>query len=56
MDIFMVSQLVRHDKINCVVVELKSPTILLGEKELSQVKKYWAVIRSQPEFNAPNNT
>ena len=56
MDIFMVRQLVHHDKINCVVAELKSPTIRLGEKELSQVKKYWSVIRSQPEFNAPNNT
>lgn len=56
MDIFMVRQLVHSDKINCVVAELKSPTILLGEKELSQVKKYWAVIRSQPEFNASNNT
>lgn len=56
MDIFMVRRLMLNDKINCVVVELKSPTISLGEKELRQVKKYFNVIRRQSEFNAANNT
>lgn len=55
MDIFMIRQLVHHDKINCVVIELKHPNIRLGEKELSQVKKYWSVIEEQSEFNANNN-
>jgi hypothetical protein len=56
MDIFMVRKLIHHDTVNCTVVELKSPVVRLGEKELNQVKKYWRVIKEQPDFNAPNNT
>lgn len=37
-----------------VVVELKRPKIKLGEKELSQVKKYMRVIKDTPRFNAGN--
>ena len=51
MDIFMVRQLLQSDTIHNVVVELKHPRVRLGEKELSQVKKYMRVILSQPEFN-----
>ena len=54
MDIFMVRKLTSHNLISNVVVELKRPTINLGETELSQVKKYMRVILSQDEFNASN--
>lgn len=37
-----------------VVVELKRPKVKLGEKEVSQVKKYMHVIRSNSRFNAGN--
>lgn len=56
MDIFIIRQLINHDTVNCVVVELKHPNVKLGEKELSQVKRYWNVIRDQDEFNANNNS
>jgi hypothetical protein len=52
MDIFMVRQLFESDSIRCVVVELKHPSVKLGEKELRQVKKYMSVILDQAEFNA----
>ena len=51
MDIFMVRQLLQNNTVHNVVVELKHPKIRLGEKELSQVKRYMRVILSQPEFN-----
>lgn len=35
-----------------VVVELKRPIVKLGEKEVSQVKKYMHVIKSNSRFNA----
>lgn len=54
MDIFMVRKLTSQDSISNIVVELKNPVIKLGEKELSQVKKYMRVILSQDEFNASN--
>jgi len=54
MDIFMVRKLTSYDLISNIVVELKHPDINLGEKELSQVKKYMRVIQSQDEFNASN--
>ncbi|MBD2341462.1 ATP-binding protein [Calothrix sp. FACHB-156] len=56
MDIFMVRQLLNDSFINNVVVELKSPKIKLGSKELEQVKKYMSVILEQNEFNASNMT
>ena len=56
MDIFAVRQDVHSDTINNIVVELKHPNIHLGEKQLSQVKKYMNVIMSVEEFNAPNMT
>ena len=54
MDIFACRQNIKSNKIENIVVELKHPTIGLGEKEYSQVIKYMSVISSRPEFNAPN--
>ena len=54
MDIFAVRQDINSDTIDNIVVELKHPNINLGEKQLSQVKKYMSVIMSVDEFNAPN--
>lgn len=54
MDIFAVRQNIHSDTIDNIVVELKHPNINLGEKQLSQVKKYMNVIMSADEFNAPN--
>lgn len=54
MDIFAVRQDIKSGGYNNIVVELKHPEINLGEKELSQVKKYMSVVLEQPEFNAAN--
>lgn len=54
MDIFMIKQDRKGDVTENVVVELKRPTVALGEKELSQVKKYMQVIRSNDRFNMGN--
>ena len=54
MDIFAVRQDISASGYNNIVIELKHPDVKLGEKELSQVKKYMNVILSQPEFNANN--
>lgn len=51
MDIFLCRQNKLIDSIENIVVELKSPSINLGEKEVSQVKKYMGVILSQDQFN-----
>lgn len=56
MDIFAVRQNILTDEINNIVVELKHPNIKLGEKQLSQVKRYMNVIKKQDRFNAPNMT
>ena len=55
-DIFAIRQDVVSDTINNIVIELKHPNINLGEKQLSQIKKYMNVIMSVDEFNAPNMT
>lgn len=54
MDIFMIRQDRRGDITENVVVELKRPKVALGEKELSQVKKYLQVIRKDDRFNMGN--
>lgn len=56
MDVFAVRWLHENDSISNLVLELKHPNIVLGEKELNQVKKYVKVIRDQPDFNASNMT
>ena len=52
MDIFMIRQDRNGMVTENVVVELKRPSVKLGEKEVSQVKKYMRVIKSEPRFNA----
>lgn len=54
MDIFMIRQDRRGNVTENVVVELKRPTVALGEKELSQVKRYMQVIKSDDRFNMGN--
>lgn len=56
MDIFAVRRIVGSETTECIVVELKRPSKRLGEKELSQVKRYMRVIRSEERFNRPNLT
>lgn len=55
MDIFMVKQGRSSGNYENVVVELKRPTIHLGENELSQVKQYMRVIKSDDRFNSPDS-
>ena len=54
MDIFAIRQNKLSTNIEHIVVELKHPSINLGEKELSQVKRYSRVIVSDDRFNASN--
>jgi hypothetical protein len=54
MDIYMVRQDRNGNITENVVVELKRPTVPLGEAQLSQVKKYMRVIKSDDRFNAHN--
>lgn len=54
MDIFMVRQDHKGNITENVVVELKRPTVALGEKQLSQVKKYLQVIKKDARFNMGN--
>lgn len=54
MDIYMLRQDRKGQVTENVVVELKRPSIYLGEKEVSQVKRYMRVIQSDPRFNAGN--
>ena len=56
MDIFLVRRLPGGETIDNVVVELKRPNLNLGEKELSQVKRFMRVIISADEFNDPDMT
>ena len=55
MDIFMVRQNRNSDHYENIVVELKRPSISIGENQLSQVKKYMRVILSEPRFNSHNS-
>lgn len=54
MDIFMIRQDRKGKVTENVVVELKRPTVALGENEVSQVKNYLRVIRSVDRFNMGN--
>jgi hypothetical protein len=54
MDIFAVRWLHNTDTINNIVLELKHPSITLGEKQLAQVKQYMKTILDIPLFNADN--
>lgn len=52
MDIYMIRQDRKGNVTENVVVELKRPTVALGEDQLSQVKKYMRVIKSDDRFIA----
>jgi hypothetical protein len=54
MDIFAVRWLPSLGCINNIVLELKHPSIILGKKELDQVKEYMDVVLHEPQFNASN--
>jgi hypothetical protein len=56
MDIFLVRQDYQTNKINNVVIELKSPTTVkrLTQKEFNQVQTYMGTILSVDQFNADN--
>lgn len=54
MDIFMIRQRKDWSYIENVVVELKRPSVKIGERQLSQVKRYMRVIQSNDRFNASN--
>ena len=54
MDIYMIRQDRQGKVTENVVVELKRPKVKLGEEEVSQVKKYMRVIKSDHRFNAGN--
>lgn len=54
MDIFAVRQMKDGDIKSSIIVELKHPNIILGYKELEQVKRYKDVILKEDRFNTPN--
>lgn len=54
MDIFAVRQMKNGDIKSSIIVELKHPKVILGYKELEQVKRYKDVILNEARFNAPN--
>lgn len=55
MDIFMNKQNRTSGYFENVVVELKRPSIPIGEEQLSQVKRYMRVIQSDDRFNSPDS-
>ena len=54
MDIFAFRQNKTSQTIENIVVELKRPTVKLGEIEVSQVKAYLDLIYQEPQFNSPD--
>ena len=54
MDLFLCRTSVENDRIHNLVIELKRPSVLLGEKEVSQIKKYQRTIFSDDRFNGEN--
>lgn len=54
MDIFAIQSLPDGDVKKCVVVELKRPSVIIGRKELNQIKDYFDVIQKEDRFNASN--
>lgn len=55
MDIFAFRQNIEIKKTENLVVELKRPSVKLGEIEVSQIKTYMKVITSDVRFNASSN-
>ena len=54
MDLFLCRQSLENNRINNLVIELKRPSILLGEDEVSQIKRYQRTIFSDSRFNGDN--
>lgn len=54
MDLFLCRTSVENNKIHNLVIELKKPSLLLGEKEVSQIKRYQRAIFSDDRFNGDN--
>jgi len=52
MDIFLCQRWKNTENIKNVIVELKSPSVNLGSKELLQVEKYKTTILKEPRFNS----
>lgn len=52
MDIFLCRRQKNTDNIKNVIVELKSPSVNLGSKELLQVDDYRTTILNEPQFNS----
>ncbi|MBD5112408.1 MAG: ATP-binding protein [Ruminococcaceae bacterium] len=55
MDIFMFRQNRSFGYFENIVVELKRPSVPIGEEQLSQLKKYMRVIQSDDRFNSPDS-
>lgn len=55
-DIFLCKQYSNQNKVHNIIIELKHPQKNLGEKEVSQIKKYFRVILNESRFNANNYT
>jgi len=59
MDIFAAQKIKRYTENNeeyfhCIVIELKKPSIKLGDEELNQIKLYKNIIANTDEFNDGN--
>ncbi|MBR1433344.1 ATP-binding protein [Ruminococcus sp.] len=55
MDIYLIRQNRESQCFENIVVELKRPIVPLGEEQLSQVKRYMRVIKSDSRFNSPDS-
>ncbi|MBN1585718.1 ATP-binding protein [Candidatus Uhrbacteria bacterium] len=53
MDIFLCRQNYNtDDTIDNIIIELKKPSVKIGEKEVSQIKRYMEVVINEPRFNS----
>lgn len=53
-DIFISQQQISSDHMHNIIIELKHPKRKIGEKEISQVKKYMRIVQQEPRFNDHN--
>lgn len=51
-DVFICKKLKQNGKVNNIIIELKSPKISLGKKQLEQIKDYLKIIKNEGQFNA----
>ena len=52
MDIFATRQTRNSQSIENIIIELKRPSVKLGDKELRQIKRYMRVILKESQFNS----